>query len=51
MLIYINLMNISTERPRCRWMDNIKLDIREIYNGIIWAGSIWFRIWTSGGLL
>jgi hypothetical protein len=31
-------------RPRRRWMDNIKMDLREI-------GLIWLRIGTSGGLL
>jgi hypothetical protein len=36
-------------RPRSRWMDNIKMDIRE--NGMVWTGSIWLRIGTSGGLL
>jgi hypothetical protein len=33
-------------RPRPRWMDNIKID-----HGMIWTGSIWLRIGTSGGLL
>jgi hypothetical protein len=33
-------------RPRRRWVDNIKIDLREI-----WTGSIWRRIGTSGGLL
>jgi hypothetical protein len=32
------------ERPRCGWVDNIKVDVREI-------GSIWLRVGTSGGLL
>jgi hypothetical protein len=31
-------------RPRRRWVDNIKMDLREI-------GCIWLRIGTSGGLL
>jgi hypothetical protein len=34
-------------RPRLRWVDNIKIDIREIG----WDGSMWLRIGTSGGLL
>jgi hypothetical protein len=34
-------------RSRCRWMDNIKMDVREIP----WTGSVWLRIGTSGGLL
>jgi hypothetical protein len=29
-------------RPRCRWVDNIKMDLRE---------RGWLRIGTSGGLL
>jgi hypothetical protein len=33
------------ERPRGRWVDNIKID------GMVWTGSIWLRIVTSGGLL
>jgi hypothetical protein len=31
-------------RPRRRWVD-IKM------NGMLWAGSIWLRVRTSGGLL
>jgi hypothetical protein len=39
-------------RPRCRWVDNIKMDLREIgWDGMVWVGLIWFRIGTSGGLL
>jgi hypothetical protein len=37
-------------RPRRRWVDNIKIDRREIgWDGGI--GLIWLRIGTSGGLL
>jgi hypothetical protein len=37
-------------RPRRRWVDNIKMDLREI--GLdMGIGSIWIRIGTSGGLL
>jgi hypothetical protein len=36
-------------RPRRRWEDNIKMDLRE--HGVVWTGLIWFRIGTSGGLL
>jgi hypothetical protein len=37
-------------RPRRRWVDNIKIDLREIgWDGMI--GLIWLRIGTSGGLL
>jgi hypothetical protein len=39
-------------RPRCRWMDNIKMDRREIgWDGMVWTGSNWLRIGTSKGLL
>jgi hypothetical protein len=34
-------------RPRRRWVDNIKMDLR----GMGWSGLIWLRIVTSGGLL
>jgi hypothetical protein len=34
-------------RPRCRCVDNIKMDLR----GMGWIGLIWLRIGTSGGLL
>jgi hypothetical protein len=36
--------------PRHRWVNNIKIDLREI-DGMIWIGLIWLRIGTSGGLL
>jgi hypothetical protein len=40
-------------RPRRRWVDNIKIDLRETAQG--WCGldrsGIWLRIGTSGGLL
>jgi hypothetical protein len=37
-------------RPRRRWMDNIKMDLREIgWDNM--DGFIWLRIGTSGGLL
>jgi hypothetical protein len=35
-------------RPRRRWVDNIKMDLRD---GMVWTGSIWLRIGTCGGLL
>jgi hypothetical protein len=41
------------QRPRRRWVDNIKMDLgereRERERG--WIGLIWFRIGTSGGFL
>jgi hypothetical protein len=33
-------------RPRCRWVDNIKIDV-----GVVWIESVWLRIGTSGELL
>jgi hypothetical protein len=38
------------ERPRCRWEDGIKLDLREIGWGV-WSGFTWLRIGMVGGLL
>jgi hypothetical protein len=39
-------------RPRRRWVDNIKMDLRDIgWDGVDWIGLIWLRIGTSGGLL
>jgi hypothetical protein len=39
-------------RPRLMWVDNIKMDLREIaWDGMVWIGLIWLRIGTSGGLL
>jgi hypothetical protein len=35
-------------RPRHRWVNNIKMDLR--WDGIVWTGSIWLKIGTSGGL-
>ena len=37
-------------RPRCRWEDNIKLDLWEVGLGV-WTGSSWLRIGTGGGHL
>jgi hypothetical protein len=37
-------------RPRRRWEDNIKMDLREIVLGM-WIGFIGLRIGTGGGLL
>jgi hypothetical protein len=33
-------------RPRRRWEDNIKMDLREVGWGA-WTGSIWLRIGTD----
>jgi hypothetical protein len=37
-------------RPRRRWEDGIKVDLREVGWGV-WSGFIWLRIGTVGGLL
>ena len=37
-------------RPRCRWEDNIKMDLQEV-GGIVGTGWSWLRIKTSGGHL
>jgi hypothetical protein len=36
-------------RPRCRWEDNIKLDLRK--GSMKQIGFSWLRIGSSGGLL
>jgi hypothetical protein len=42
-------------RPRHRWEDGIKMDLREIGwlrgGGGVWTGFIWFRIGFVGRLL
>jgi hypothetical protein len=38
------------ERPRRRWKDGIKMDLREIGWGA-WNGFTWLRIGIFGGLL
>jgi hypothetical protein len=40
-------------RPSHRWVNNIKIDLREIHewDGMVWTGSIRLRIGTRGGLL
>jgi hypothetical protein len=36
-------------RPRHRWEDNIKMDLRQ--DGVVWTGLIWLKIGTCGRLL
>jgi hypothetical protein len=38
------------ERPRRRWEDGIKMDLREIGWGV-WSGFTWLRIGIFCGLL
>ena len=37
-------------RPRCRWKDNINMDLQEVAYGVR-TGSSWLRIGTGGGHL
>ena len=37
-------------RSRCRWEDNIKMDLQEWDVGV-WTGSSWLRIGPGGGHL
>jgi hypothetical protein len=37
-------------RPRSKWEDNIKMDLREI-GWVVWTGLIWLRTGTNGALL
>jgi hypothetical protein len=37
-------------RPRRRWEDGIRMDLKEIGLGV-WIGSSWLRIGAGGGLL
>jgi hypothetical protein len=36
-------------RPRRRWEDNIRMDLRE--DGVVWTGLICLKIGTSGRFL
>jgi hypothetical protein len=37
-------------RPRRRWENNIKMDLKDAEWGV-WTGLIWIRTRTGGGLL
>jgi hypothetical protein len=37
-------------RPRCRWVDNIRMDM-ERWDGVMWTGLVWLRIGKGGELL
>jgi hypothetical protein len=38
-------------RPRYKWVDNVKIYLREREDGVVWPGSICLRIGASGELL
>jgi hypothetical protein len=37
--------------PRRRWVVNVKMDLGEREDGVVWTGLMWLRIGTSGELL
>jgi hypothetical protein len=37
-------------RPRCRWEDNMKMDLKEI-GWVVWTGLVALRLRISGWLL
>ena len=39
------------ERPRRRWVDNIRMDLQEVGCEGMWTGLGWPRIGTGGGRL
>jgi hypothetical protein len=43
--------NSPLGRPSRRWMDNIKMDLLGIRDGVLWTGLVWLRIGTGGELL
>jgi hypothetical protein len=38
-------------RPRHRWVDSIKMVLKETQDEVLWTGLIWLNTGTSGGLL
>jgi hypothetical protein len=38
-------------RPRRRWEDGVRMDLKEIGLGGVWIGFDWLRTGTGGGLL
>ena len=47
----LNILNVCRVRPKRRWEDNIKMDLKEAgwEGGGAWTGLFWFRIGTGGG--
>jgi hypothetical protein len=42
--------NITFERLKLTWEDNIKMDLREIWR-VMWTGFIWLTMGISGEML
>jgi hypothetical protein len=43
---------IPRGRPKHRWVDNNRMDLREIeWEGVDWIYLFWLKIGTSGGML
>ena len=40
----------TTWKTRCRWEDNIKVDLREV-GWVAWTGLIWLGVRAGGGRL
>jgi hypothetical protein len=38
---------VATRKTRCRWLDNIRMDLVEVG----WGDLVWLRIGTGGELL
>jgi hypothetical protein len=38
-------------RLRRRWVDNIRMDLEERWDGVMWTGLVWLRKGTGGELL
>jgi hypothetical protein len=38
-------------RPRQKWVNNVRMNLREREAGVIWTGLVWLRIGTGGELL
>lgn len=46
----MNVVGKPVGRPRCRWQDNIEMDLWEVgWNGMEWIH--WITVGSSGGLL
>jgi hypothetical protein len=41
----------SLGRPRCRWVNNVRMHVGEKKDRVVFTGLIWLRIGISGRLL